>query len=73
MELCQEGSGWALGKGSSPNGGQTLEQAPQCNGHSTNLLEFNKSWDSALSNTVQFLGGLVWSWELDNSCVFLLI
>ena len=32
------GSGWALGKYSSPEGGQALGQAPQGSGRGTNAL-----------------------------------
>ena len=54
------------GKGSSPGGGWALEQAPQGSGHGPKLLEFKKRLDNALSHTVWFLGGPVWSQELDS-------
>ena len=54
------------GKGSSPGGGWALEQAPQGSGHGPKLLEFMKRLDNALSHTVWFLGGPVWSQELDS-------
>lgn len=42
MELCQGGSGWILGKGSSLEDGWALEWAPQGSGHGPKLTEFNK-------------------------------
>ena len=54
------------GKGSSPGGGWALEQAPQGSGHGPKLLEFKKHLDNALSHTVRFFGGPVWSQELDS-------
>ena len=42
------GSGWVLGKGSSPEGGQATEQTAQGSGHSPKLLEFKELLDSAL-------------------------
>ena len=59
MELCRKGSGWGLGTGSSLEGGQALEWAPQGTGHSPRLLAFNKCLDSALRHRVWILGGPV--------------
>lgn len=52
-------SGCRLGKGPSPEGGGHGAGSPgQC--HGPKLLEFKKSWDSALSHTVWVLSGAVW-------------
>ena len=48
-------SGWLSRKGSSPEGGQALAQAPQGSGHSLKLPQFKKHLDSALIHTVNFL------------------
>jgi len=46
------GSGWVLGKGSSPLGDQALEEAPQSRGHSLKLLELKKCSDITLKNII---------------------
>jgi len=43
-----------LGKGSSPEGGQALEQAAQGSGHSPKLPEFKKHLDSGLKYSLNF-------------------
>ena len=46
MELCQGKVRWGLQKGSSPEGGWTLKQAPQGNGHGPKLPEFKECLDN---------------------------
>jgi len=52
MELCLGTSGCISEKCPSPGGGQMLEQAPQGSDHGTELLEFKKCLDDALSYVV---------------------
>ena len=59
------GSGWVLGKGSSPIGWLGMEQTHQGSDHSPTLLEFKEHLDNTLRHWVCILGGCVWSWELD--------
>lgn len=46
---------WILGKGSSPEGGQTLEQAPQGSGYCPKLLEFKEDLDNTLWHRIWIL------------------
>ena len=55
---------WASENDSSPEGDQTLEQAPQDSGLSTKKPEFKKHLDNVLSHRNLFLGA-VWSQDLD--------
>ena len=50
MELRQGVSSWGLGKGSSPEDDQALEQAPQDSGHSPMLLDVNECLHNTLRN-----------------------
>jgi len=65
QEIFRGGSGWIWRKGSSPEGGQALEQASQCSGHSPKLTEFQKHLDNTLTY-IWFWGGPMWSQELDS-------
>lgn len=56
---------WGLGKGSSPESGKELEQAPNSSGHCPKLTEFWEHLDNALRHKVWLLCGLLWSQELD--------
>jgi len=61
------GEWWGVsGKGSSPAGGQALEQAHQSSCHGLELLQFKGCLDTALRQTIWFLGGSVCSQELDS-------
>lgn len=61
-----EGLSWILGKGSSLEGGQTLEQAPQGSGHCPKLLEFKEEILLGQHSDIGFdFDCLVWSQELD--------
>jgi len=55
------GSGWGLGKGSSADSSQALEQAPQGEGHDSKMREFEKTLGSVLRHRFWFLGGAVWN------------
>lgn len=59
------GSGWISGKGSSPESGWALEQVPQGNSHSTELLALKKHLGKALSHIFWLLGDPMWIQELD--------
>ena len=48
------GGGWGLGKDSSPESGQALEQAAQGSGHSPKLPEFKKHLGSGLKYSLNF-------------------
>jgi len=63
MELHQEKV--RLRKGSTPEGGQALEQAPYSSDHILKLPEFKKSLDIVLRHSVWFLDCPVWGQELD--------
>lgn len=65
MVSCQGKIRLDIGKGSSPEGGWALEQAPQGSGHSPKLPEFQQHLDNALRPRVWILCGCVWGQELD--------
>ena len=64
MELCQGSGSWGQGQGLHQRA-VGMEWAAQGCGHSTELLEFKGSLDTASRHKVRILGD-VWSQELDS-------
>lgn len=62
-KIPRGGSDWILGKGSSLRGWPGTGKAVTAPG----LLEFKKHLDNSLKQMVCFLGGPLWSLELDSS------
>lgn len=60
MVSCQGKIRLDIGKGSSPEGGWALEQAPQGSGHSPKLPEFKECSNIALRLMVWILGDPLW-------------
>ena len=55
------GGEWGLGKDSSPESGQALEQAAQGSGHGPKLMEVKECLDNTLRHRGWILSGPVWS------------
>lgn len=58
-------SGWISGRGSSPEGSQALDWAPQGSAHGPKLTELKKHLNNSLRYRAWILDGPVWSQGLD--------